>query len=42
MPMFSVADTKLMNFDKIIQKLHGSMGHAIKKIYTSYNDISSG
>ena len=42
MPLFSVPDGKLLNFDKIIQKMHSSMGHSIKQIYSSYNDNFSG
>ena len=42
MPLFWVADTKLPNFDNIIQKLHGSMEHSIRQIYSLYIDLFLG
>lgn len=33
--MLKVADAKLLNFDKIIQKLYGSMVYSRKQIYSS-------
>ena len=42
MPLSRVADAKLLNLDKIIQKLHDSMGYSIKQLYSSYSYISSG
>ena len=42
MPLFSEAYPKLLNFDKIIKKFHVFLGHSIKQMYSSYNDISSG
>ena len=35
-----IVDPKLLNFDEIIQKLHGSMEHSIKQTYSSYNSSS--
>ena len=39
-PMFREDDIKLLNFDTVIEKLHGSMRHSLKQIYSSCNDIS--
>ena len=41
MPLCTAAGVKLLNFAQIIQKLHGFMGHSIKKMYSSCSDISS-
>ena len=41
-PLFKVAGTKLLNFNKITQKLHGPMGYSIKQIYSLYSDTPSG
>ena len=41
MPLCIAAGVKLLNFAQIIQKLHGFMGHSIKKMYSSCSDISS-
>ena len=42
MQLLRVADAKLLNFYKIIQKMHDPMGYSISHIYSSYSDISSG
>ena len=39
-PVFREDDIKLLNFDTVIEKLHGSMRHSLKQIYSSCNDIS--
>ena len=43
MPLFRIADAKLLNFDRINQNLSVRFhGNSIKHIYSSYNYISSG
>ena len=41
-PVFREDDIKLLNFDTVIEKFHGSMRHSLKQICSSCNDISPG
>ena len=40
--VFKEDDIKLLNFNTVIEKFHGSMRHPLKQIYSSCNGISPG
>ena len=41
-PVFKEDDIKLLKFDTVVEKFHGSMRHPLQQIYSSCNDISPG